>query len=50
MTETLATGRAVERVPAYQLKKAANGVQAIRYLISTERVGEAVMLRIDEVA
>ncbi|MFC1640347.1 hypothetical protein ACFL3B_06255 [Gemmatimonadota bacterium] len=50
VTETLATGKSVERVPAYQLKKAANGVQAKRYLISTERVGTSVMLRIDEVA
>ncbi len=50
VTETLATGKAVERVPAYQLKKGANGVQGKRYLISTERVGASVMLRIDEVA
>ena len=50
VNETLETGKGVERAPAYQLVKAPNGVQAKRYLISTERVGAAVMLRIDEVS
>jgi hypothetical protein len=48
--KTLASGKSVERVPAYQLVKAPNGVQPKHYLISTERVGASVMLRIDEVA
>jgi PAS domain-containing protein len=48
--ETLATGMAVERVPAYQGIKTADGVRQKRFFISTERVGDSVMLRIDEVA
>ena len=48
--ETLATGVGVERVPAYQSIKTPNGVQQQRFLISTERVGDSVMLRIDDVA
>ena len=49
VNKTLATGKSVERVPAYQLVKAPNGLQPRHYLISTERVGNSVMLRIDEV-
>ncbi len=48
--ETLATGNGVERVPAKQDVRTADGVERRRYLISTERVGDYLMLRIDDVA
>lgn len=47
---TLATGCGVERAPAHQDVKTHEGVQRKRLLISTERVGDFVMLRIDNVA
>ena len=47
VNETLSTGTGVERAPAYQDIKTPAGVQRKRYLISTERVGNSVMLRID---
>jgi len=46
----LATGRARTRVPAYQDINTSEGVQQVRLLISTEKVGDAVLLRIDEMA
>lgn len=48
--ETLASGYGVERAPAHQDIKTASGVQQKRFLISTERVGDVVLLRIDDVA
>lgn len=50
VNETLVTGTSVVRVPAYQNIKTVGGIQQKRFLISTERVGDAVMLRIDDVA
>ncbi len=48
--ETLASGIGAERVTAFQSVLTPTGVQQRRYLISTERVGDSVMLRIDDVA
>ncbi len=49
-TETLATGRSAVRVPAYQDIDTPDGVRPMRFLVSTEKVGEFVLLRIDDVA
>jgi hypothetical protein len=49
VNETIATGKGVVRTPAHQDVKTADGVQTKRYLISTERVAEFVLLRIDAV-
>lgn len=50
INETLESGAGVERKPAHQQIKTADGVREKRFLISTERVGEFVMLRIDDIA
>lgn len=46
---TLATGKGVKRAPAYQTLKGDNGGRRVRFEISTEKVGDAVLLRIDSV-
>jgi len=46
--ETHATGKSFLRQPAYQDIDAADGVKRMRYLISTEKVGEIIFVRIDE--
>lgn len=48
--ETLASGRGVKNVSAYQDIKTKDGVRQMRFLISTERVGKVVLLRVDDVA
>ncbi len=45
-----ATGKGVKRAPAHQDVKTPNGIQRRNYLVSTERVGDSVLLRIDDVA
>jgi PAS domain-containing protein len=45
--ETLASGRPVTRRPAYLEVRSGEGVRRDRYLISTLKAGEAVLLRID---
>ena len=49
VTETLATGRSFSRVPATVRRHTPEEPQDIRFLISTEKAGEAVLLRIDQV-
>jgi hypothetical protein len=47
--DTLQSGKSNIRVPAYPDLHHMTGENRIRFLITTERVGEAVLLRIDEV-
>jgi PAS domain-containing protein len=49
ITATYATGDSKENVPAYQDIVTPVGTREVRYLISTEKVGSFVLLRIDEV-
>jgi PAS domain-containing protein len=49
VTNTHLTGDPHFRVPAYQDIQTANGAREMRYTISTEKVGQFVLLRIDEV-
>lgn len=48
--DTLQSGKSNIRVPAYPDLHHMTGENRIRFLITTEKVGEAVLLRIDEVA
>lgn len=47
--ETFNTEKCLDHVPAYLNRADKNSVQRIRFLISTEKLGEVVLLRIDEV-
>jgi len=47
--ETHATGRSLDRVPATLHQRTSGKRQKIRFLISTEKVGELVLLRIDQI-
>lgn len=47
--DTLQSGKSHIRVPAYPDLHHMTGENRIRFLITTERVGEAVLLRIDDV-
>jgi hypothetical protein len=47
--ETLRTGRNYFRVPAYADCNIKGDVSRIHYLISTEKLGDVVLLRVDEV-
>jgi len=47
--ETFETGKSLGRVPAFLNRLDRHTVHKTRFLISTERVGNVVMLRIDEV-
>lgn len=49
VTTTYATGKSQENVPAYQDIVTPGGTREVRFLISTEKVGNFVLLRIDEV-
>lgn len=49
ITETLATGSGYKHVPAYQNISTADGEKILKFLISTEKVGERILLRIDDV-
>jgi hypothetical protein len=42
-------GKSLLRVPAYLNRKTSGDSQKLRFLISTEKVREVVLLRIDEV-
>lgn len=46
--ETYATGKSLQRVPGYADGDRYTGPAGVRFLISTEKVGEVVLLRIDE--
>lgn len=50
ITDTMQTGRSHVAVPAYMDLAAISGDKRIRFLITTEKVGEAVLLRIDEIS
>lgn len=47
--ETFKTGKSLRQVPAFLNRKTRNSVHTIRFLISTEKVKDIVLLRIDEV-
>ena len=49
VTTTHATGDSKTNVPAYQDIVTPGGTREVRFLISTEKVGNFVLLRIDEV-
>jgi hypothetical protein len=49
VTATYTTGDSKEKVPAYQDIITPGGTREVRFLISTEKVGSFVLLRIDEV-
>jgi hypothetical protein len=46
---TFETGKSLERVPAFLNRLDRDSVYKTRFLISTEKVAEVVLLRIDEV-
>lgn len=48
--DTLQSGRSNIRVPAYPDLHHMTGEKRIRFLITTERIGETVLLRIDDVS
>ncbi len=49
LLDTLASGTCYKKVPAYQKINTPNGERLIRFYISTEKVGEQILLRIDDV-
>lgn len=48
--ETMATGQSLRHVPAYLNRLDNHRVHKIKFLISTEKLGNVVLLRIDEAA
>ncbi len=48
VTNTHLTGESHHHVPAYQDIRLPGGVREMRYLVSTEKVGPFVLLRMDE--
>lgn len=50
VTDTMQTGRSHVAVPAYMDLAQITGDKRIRFLITTEKMGEAVLLRIDEIS
>jgi len=46
--ETFATGRSFVRVPAYPDIQTMSGVKTMRYLITTEKIADFVLLRIED--
>lgn len=48
VTETIATGRPVRGLPAFQDIRTERGVQRKRFLVSSERAGTFVLLSIEE--
>ena len=49
LMDTLAHDRCYKRVPAYQKIRTPLGDRILRFYISTEKVGERILLRIDDV-
>ena len=49
LMDTLTHGRGYTRVPAFQKIRTPNGERIMRYYISTEKVGDRILLRIDDV-
>jgi len=50
LMDTLIHGHCHKKVPAYQKIRTPGGERIMRFYISTERVGEQILLRIDDVA
>jgi hypothetical protein len=50
LMDTLAHGRGYTRVPAFQKIRTPTGERIMRYYISTEKIGDQILLRIDDVA
>lgn len=50
ITDTLRTGKSHLKVPAYQDIHTLTGNRQVRFLISTEKAGDAVLLRIDDLS
>ena len=50
VAHTLESGKSNVKIPAYPDLHRVTGDKRIRFLISTEKLGEAVLLRIDDVA
>lgn len=50
VNETYKTGKSFSKVPAYPDLNYVTNENKIKFLISTEKKGEAVVLRIDEVS
>jgi len=46
--ETFATGKSFVRVPAYPDIQSVSGIKTMRFLITTEKAGDFVLLRIEE--
>ena len=49
LMDTLASGRSYSNVPAYQKINTPTGERIMRFFISTERMGEQILLRIDDI-
>ncbi len=49
LMDTLAHDRCYKKVPAYQRIRTSRGDRIMRFYISTEKVGEQIFLRIDDV-
>ena len=49
LTDTLVTGKGYEKIPAFQIVKTPQGEQKRKILLSTERVNDRILLRIDEI-
>lgn len=50
LMDTLAQGRGYSKVPAFQKIRTPSGERIMRYYISTEKIGNQILLRIDDVA
>lgn len=48
--DTLATGHGYKKVPAFQSIKTDGGIKTLKFYISTEKVGESILLRIDKIS
>ena len=46
--DTLASGKGHKNVPAFQNINTAEGRRLVKFYISTERIGDSILLRIDE--
>ena len=47
--DTLATGQGYKNVPAFQSIETSDGPKLLKFYISTEKIEERILLRIDEV-
>ena len=49
MLDTLASGRGYKNVPAFQNIRTPNGDRLMRFYISTEKIDDQILLRIDDI-